>query len=219
MNTKLEAVRSWSRFEGIVPLVSLPTVLLPHVGAPFQLKETAARDAVRAAVREDSLICLRGAAGLAFTPDPAPELATLAKVIAFEDREDETIVVMKGLIRAEFTAAHSTETTLVHALAICDDYPTDSSVDRSELRKRILERLAAGCPPLTDHDMLSPAIEQILPLGTLCDVLADVAGLPEGTLRAVLQEQNVDRRCQLVLERTARRQRGQASISSVVHCN
>jgi len=199
-------------FSGNVRLFPLPNlVLFPHVIQPLHVFEPRYRALVEDALWDDRLVAIATLAspwdaGQQGRP-PLYPVACLAQITAHRLLEDGNHnMLVLGLKRVRLVRELAGGKGFREAkVECCDDlYPAGGAGLRRALHWRLRKTFSQM---LTSDTEAQQQLEQILngdvPLGVLTDVVAHTLQLCERRKRELLEERNVERRAQLLLEALA----------------
>lgn len=221
-NNRRTEVGDVAAFSGTVPVLRLPLVLLPHVVQPMQLRSEAAR---RSLLRtgEHGLVAV-----IPPEADSLPEMVCLARVTSLDESSAQNeaaplpasgeTVALRGIIRGRVLSRDGKEDasfTRVRVEAVPDRYPSHPAIDRARRRSELLHRFYELFPSPSLRETLGVLLEDELPLGVLCDLLAHAARMTDIEAADVLNELNVDARTDLVLmalQRQLRRQQAEGTV-------
>lgn len=197
-----------SEFLGSAALFPLPSaVFFPHVIFPLHIFEPRYRQMTADALDGNRLIAMvqlqPGWEALAEgeTP-PIFDMVCLSKITAEEKLPDgRYYLVLQGLSRARVRRETSTNLPYrIGELELCRD-SSEGLSDAEDQRQRelLLRHIQSLQPELAVSPMFVQALDRDLPLGVFCDVLAHALRFNPLQMQALLDELNVNRRCQLLL--------------------
>lgn len=193
-------------FAGTAPLFPLPDVVhFPHLLLPLHIFEPRYRAMVADALEGDRLLAMAllkpGAATTAGSP-PIHDVVCLGRITANQQTEDgRYYLVLQGLSRARIVREENDD--LAYRVAQLELLPDPETVfapaAANAQRRRLLLAFRSLFPKHNLDRVLRRAIKEAVPLGILCDVLADALSLDAQTAYHVLAETDVKERCRLVL--------------------
>ena len=195
-------------FSGKVRLFPLPNlVMFPHVLQPLHIFEPRYKAMLEDALTDDRLIAMAVLApGWEKHYEGRPRLkpiACLGKVVTHQEVEGERYnILLAGLRRVNILRELPPDRPFREALAeIVDDrYPAAAASDRPALQQRLLDsfrRFLPNVPEIHQH------LEELLCTGVSLGMLTDLAGyamqIPIDAKTSLLEEADVDRRCEALL--------------------
>lgn len=184
---------------GQFPLLVTQQVLLPQGMLAIRCQSTSEL-AFASGVCEQEKVVLRGATASAGALKP---VVCVARVTVRRQLECGAIwLVLKGMHRARMVSELG-EAAGVRQVTIClerDAYDPHSPVDRSLLRRRLLEHVFEAQPRLLDNPAVRTAAEFEFSLGTLCDVVAHSWLTRRDDLWDILQAVGVEDRVERLLK-------------------
>jgi uncharacterized protein len=193
-------------FTGWAPLFPLPNVVhFPHLLLPLHIFEPRYREMVGFALDSDRMIAMAllkpGFASTDGSP-PIHDVVCLGRITAEQRMPDGRFyLVLQGLSRAQVLREASGERPYrVAELELHPDQETVGSKAAADAQRlRLIGTFRKLFPRRELDRILRRAVDESVPLGVLCDVLADAMGLEAQIAHEVLAEFNVNRRCRLVL--------------------
>jgi hypothetical protein len=222
MNNRRTENDDVAAFSGTVPVLRFSGVMLPHVVQPLRLRSEADRQTVGRT----------GSSGLvAIVPadvDRVPDVVCLARIASFAEPEvhpqvtqagsEGGLVTLRGVIRGGLLSEDSRsgeDMIEVPVQALPDRYPAQPAIDRARRRMELLHQFYELFPNPSIRETLGVVLEDELPLGGLCDLLAYASQMTAAEAGEILNERNVDARTDLVLmalQRHLRRQRAEGIV-------
>lgn len=205
-------------FCGTAPLFPLDSVsLLPHVVQPLHIFEPRYRAMTEAALASDRLLAMAviepGWAIHHLERDvPICDTVCLGRITIDQRLDDgRFVIVVRGLARARIT--HELETADEFRVGrlelLTDAYPGKSAILRDHRRSELIELFDRLHPSLADTPAFAQLLQDDLPLGELCDIIAFSARLSNAAALEVLQETSVDVRSDVILRELRRELRRQ----------
>ncbi len=193
-------------FAGTAPLFPLPNIVhFPHLLLPLRIFEPRYLDLVQTALAGDRLIAMAllrpGWTTTAGSP-PIYETVCLGRISAEQQMPDgRYYLVLQGLSRAQIISEPcSGRAYRVAELELRPDEEGSLSANAADAHRRRLIGAFRKLFPRHDLDkVLRRAIEERVPLGVLCDVLADAMSLDPHLGQKVLSEFDINRRAALVM--------------------
>lgn len=197
------------QFSGKTPLFPLPNVtLFPNVLLPLHIFEPRYRCMVEDVLKSDRLIAVAllkdGWEENYESKDCAiHETVCLAQVVANECLEDGRYnLLTQGVCRARLIDEEQTD--LPYRIGrlefVEDEYPLPPVIDRIRRQQELVSAFRLIFPNLDlDGDLLS-TMEEGVPLGELCDVIAHAMRLDPFHAHRLLEQADVDQRSDLLLE-------------------
>lgn len=206
MSKPFDVREQLAAFTGSAPLFPLPDVVhFPHLLLPLHIFEPRYRQMVNDSLSDRRLIAMAllkpGWATTEGSP-PIHDTVCLGRITAEQHTADgRYYLVLQGLSRARILAEERNERPYrVAALELHPDPEATGSDDIASAQRRRLIRAFRRLFPQHDLDrVLRRAIDEAVPLGVLCDVLADAMSLDAQCAQRVLAEFDINRRCRLVL--------------------
>jgi len=193
-------------FTGCAPLFPLPNVVhFPHLLLPLHIFEPRYRQMVDESLSGTRLIAMALLKPGWVTTEGSPpihETVCLGRITADQRSADgRYYLVLQGLSRARIVREKSSDLPYrVAELRLHPDPETMISEAAAGAQRRRLIGAFRKLFPRHDLDgVLRQAIEEAVPLGILCDVLADAMSLDAEDAQQVLSEIDVNGRCRLVL--------------------
>jgi len=204
---------SADQFSGIVRLFPLPNlVLFPHVMQPLHIFEPRYRDLFREAVAGDRLIAMALLApGWEADYEGRPPLhpvACLGRIAAYHGLPDGSYnLLLSGLERVEIVRELPPLKTFREAeVSLRDDfYPDVPPEAADQLRRKFQEAFTKILPALVKtHGQVDPLTETGMSLGVLTDIISYMLDISLADKAALLTENNVHRRAEVLLDHLAR---------------
>jgi Lon protease-like protein len=196
-------------FPGSALLFPLPnSVFFPHVIFPLHIFEPRYRKMTEDALDGNRLIAMAllkpGWEELPKGTEPPIEgMVCLSKITAEEKLPDgRYYLVLEGRARARVLREAPTGLPYrIGELELCEDSSEGlSEAEDHHLREQLLRHIQSLNPELAVSPMFVQALDRDLPLGSFCDVLAHALRLPHLLTQGLLEELNVRRRSQRLLE-------------------
>ena len=197
-------------FSGIVRLFPLPNfVLFPGAIQPFHIFEDRYRDLLEDALHGDQLIAMATLQpGWEPNYDGRPPLvatACLGRVVSHTRLEDGRFnILLLGMHRIGIINELPEDRTFRSADVelLPDRYPQESSSTRPTMRRRFTETVSRYVSQAaSDQQKFENLISSDLSLGLMTDIFTSTIDFDLEFKQELLAEQNVDRRCQLLLDR------------------
>jgi Lon protease-like protein len=193
-------------FSNVTRLFPLPhLVMFPHVLLPLHIFEPRYRQMTAEALAGDRLITVVQICpppkGVSWTePVPIEEVGCLGKIIQHERLPDGRFnLLLLGRNRVRLRRELPTDKLYRTAeVEILEDLPPTESEEpaRTEL-KRLFGHLIEQQP---GHDRdFAEMLENVEPLGALCDIVSHALSLPPSIKQQLLAEPSVDRRVETIL--------------------
>jgi uncharacterized protein len=194
-------------FTGWAPLFPLPNVVhFPHLLLPLHIFEPRYRQMIGDSLSGNRLVAMAllkpGWLSTEGSP-PIHEIVCLGRITAEQHAPDgRYYLVLQGLSRARIVREKSSDRLYrVAELRLHPDPEMTTSEAAAGAQRRRLIGAFRKLFPRHDLDrVLRQAIDEAVPLGILCDVLADAMSLEAEDAQKVLSELDVNRRCRLVLQ-------------------
>lgn len=196
-------------FPGHAALFPLPgAVFFPHVIFPLHIFEPRYRKMTADALEGNRLIAMAvlkpGWEELpAGSVPPIYDMVCLSKITAEEKLPDgRYYLVLQGLSRAR--VLRELPADLPYRIGELELLPESSGAlseaEDQRLREQLVRHIQSLNPELAVSPLFVQALDRDLPLGIFCDVVAHALRLPPLPSQAMLEELNVTRRSQLLLE-------------------
>jgi len=214
MTRPVDPTEVLERFTGRAPIFPLPNVVhFPHLLLPLHIFEPRYRRMVADALEGDRLLAMAllkpGWEAASFGARPAVfDMVCLGRISAEQRLSDgRYYLVLQGLSRARITDEEELDLPYRTArMKLCRDvYTASPAVERDRWRSQLLDAFRKLHPDLDLETVFRHALECSVPLGVLCDVLADALRLPPVCAQEVLATVNVGERCALVMKRMQER--------------
>jgi len=201
------------KFRGCARLFPLPNlVLFPHVLQPLHIFEARYRDLLEEALCEDRLIAMALLApGWESDYEGRPAVhpvACLGHIVSWHRLEEGSYnVLLMGLRRVRLMRELPPRKRFREAEAqLCGDvYPPDADALRHTLQERLRKALVGALPVLPQaREQVNQLLSGDLPLGALADILSYAMEIEPQHKQALLEELDVHRRTERLLEHLAR---------------
>jgi Lon protease-like protein len=206
MSKPFDVREQLAAFTGWAPLFPLPDVVhFPHLLLPLHIFEPRYRQMAGDALSGDRMIAmalLKPGADASEESPPIHDIVCLGRVTAEQQTADgRYYLVLQGLSRARVVREEpSGRPYRIADLELHPDPETVFSSAADDAQRRRLIGAFKRLFPRHDLDrILRRAIDEAVPLGILCDVLADAMSLNAQLAQRVLSEINLNQRCRLVL--------------------
>jgi len=195
------------QFTGLAPLFPLPHVaLFPNVMLPLHVFEPRYRTMVQDVLGTDGYIALgtlKDGWELSYETKSCPVHSTLClgQIVADERLEDgRYFLLVQGLCRAHLVSEVTTKLPyrVAEVRLIPDVYPTVPVINREHRTHELVHYFQQSCPEIGQS--LLQAIDDGVPLGELCDVIAHAMKPELHHAQRLLEQVDVDQRSDLVLE-------------------
>ncbi len=197
-------------FTGCAPIFPLPNVVLfPHVPLPLHIFEPRYRAMIEDALLENRLIAmtlLRPGWETAGDDDRPSvfETGCLGR-ITVEDRlpDGRFHLILRGIARVRVVEELDVETPyrVARLEPFTDFVPPTATISREHRRLELLDGFRESAGESDLNELLLPMLDDSVPLGTLCDVLAHAMRLSAPAAQQLLDEADVDVRSDLLLNR------------------
>lgn len=209
MTSEFELSEQLTNFSGTAPVFPLPNVVLfPHSILPLHIFEDRYRKMVADALAGERLIAMALLTpGWEANYEDAPEfheMVCLGRITAEERLPSGRYnLVLTGLQRA--VAVQEQVTDLPYRTARLelyrDLYPLSTTTNRDVRRKELLLSFRRLFPGSHAEGMFARMFDADIPLGALCDMLANSLQVDFSVKQELLEEVDVDRRSELLLTR------------------
>lgn len=220
MNQPFDVQEELENFTGHAPLFPLPNVVLfPHMWLPLHVFEPRYRRLVEDALAGDHLIAM-ALMEPGWEPLYDTKLPMLHPIVGLGRIElDERLpdgrfhLALRGLCRARIeTELDSAEPYRTAELTLLPDrYPSFATIDRHHRQHELLAGALELMPELNVAPVLHKLMDASIPLGVLCDLIAQALKLHPAEAQELLSEPDVDSRSDLVLQLLRQRRRNLAS--------
>ena len=196
-------------FSGSAALFPLPNaVFFPRVIFPLHIFEHRYRKMTADVLAGDRLVAMALLKpGWQMVPEdrlpPIYETVCLSRITAEEKLPDgRYYLVLQGLSRARVVDEAETDLPYRNGrLELCGDVDAElPEAEDQQIREELLRGIQSLQAGLAVGPMFAQALDRDLPLGILCDILAHALQLAPGFCQRILEELNVRRRSQLVLQ-------------------
>jgi Lon protease-like protein len=223
MSKPFDVREQLATFAGTAPLFPLPDVVhFPHLLLPLHIFEPRYREMVADALNGERLIAMAllkpGFDTTAGSP-PIHDIVCLGRITADQQADDgRYYLVLQGLSRARILQEEPDEQAYrIAQLELLPDPESSFSPAAADAqRRRLLLAFRSLFPKHNLDRVLRRALKEAVPLGILCDVLADAMSLESQVAHQVLAETDVKERCRLVLrliqERLSAASTGDAAV-------
>jgi uncharacterized protein len=206
MSKRFDVREQLATFAGMAPLFPLPDVVhFPHLLLPLHIFEPRYREMVADALAGDRLIAMALLKPGWTTTEGSPpihDVVCLGRITGDQQTEDgRYYLVLQGLSRARILREEADEQAYrVAQLELRPDLENPfSPAAAAAQRRRLLLAFRSLYPKHNLDRVLRRALKEAVPLGILCDVLADAMSLESQVAYQVLAETDVKERCRLVL--------------------
>lgn len=209
MTSDFEVSEHLANFPGIAPVFPLPNVvLLPHLSLPLHIFEERYRRMTADALEGDGLIALcllkpGWETDYEGRPD-MHEMACLGRITASERLASGRYnIMLTGLARAAVVEEVSTDLQYRTArLELYRDlYPPTAHNNRDNRRKELLFSFRRLFPKAHAESMFMRLFDAEIPLGALCDIIANALQIDAAAKQELLEEIDVDQRSERLVER------------------
>lgn len=212
---KLSTEFDVTRFSGTAPIFPLPaTVLFPHMSLPLHIFEPRYRALLADALDGERVIALallqNPVSGPSWSKPAEPsihEMCCLARIAAHEALPDgRSNIVLQGLHRAVVIEELSVaEPYRVAQLELYKDlYPSEPVIDRDHRRRELLLGFRKLLKHADAESVIGQLFESAIPLGTLCDIIANILRIAPAARQELLDEVDADQRSELLLTHVRR---------------
>jgi Lon protease-like protein len=223
MSKPFDVREQLATFAGTAPLFPLPDVVhFPHLLLPLHIFEPRYREMVADALAGERLIAMAllkpGWTTTDYSP-PIHDTVCLGRITADQQTEDgRYYLVLQGLSRARIVQEEPDEQAYRIAQLELQPDPENpfSGAAADAQRRRLLLAFRSLFPKHNLDRVLRRALKEAVPLGILCDVLADAMSLESQVAYQVLAETDVKERCRLVLRLIEERLNAPTSADGVV---
>jgi uncharacterized protein len=206
MSKPFDVREQLAAFTGWAPLFPLPNVVhFPHLLLPLHIFEPRYRQMVGDSMEGSRLIAMALLKPGFETTEGSPPIhdtVCLGRITAEQTVPDgRYYLVLQGLSRARIVRESASDKMYrIAELTLHPDSETVASETAAAAQRRRLIGAFRKLYPRHDLDrVLRRAIDEAVPLGILCDVLADAMVLEAQEAQKVLTELDINRRCGLVL--------------------
>lgn len=182
--------------------------LFPNVLLPLHIFEPRYRCMVEDVLKSDRLIAIAmlkegWEANYESKECPVHETVCLAQVIAEECLDDGKFnLLTQGICRARLIGEDQTDLPyrVGHLEVVEDEYPLPPVIDRIRRQQELVSAFRQIFPNLDLDSALQSSMEEGVPLGELCDVIAHAMRLDPFHAHRLLEQADVDQRSDLILE-------------------
>jgi Lon protease-like protein len=206
MSKPFDVREQLATFAGTAPVFPLPDVVhFPHLLLPLHIFEPRYREMVADALEGERLIAMALLKPGHTTTEGSPPIhdtVCLGRITADQQTEDgRYYLVLQGLSRARIIQEEPDEQAYrIAQLELQPDPESPFSPAAADAqRRRLLLAFRSLFPKHNLDRVLRRALKESVPLGILCDVLADAMALESQVAYQVLAETDVKERCRLVL--------------------
>jgi uncharacterized protein len=206
MSKPFDVREQLATFAGTAPLFPLPDVVhFPHLLLPLHIFEPRYREMTADALAGDRLIAMALLKPGSTTTEGSPpihDVVCLGRITADQQTKDgRYYLVLQGLSRARIVREE--DDALPYRVAQLELQPDPESpfskAAAAAQRRRLLLAFRSLFPKHNLDRVLRRALKEAVPLGILCDVLADAMSLESQVAYRVLAQTDVKERCRLVL--------------------
>jgi len=196
-------------FSCVTPLFPLPNVtLFPNVMLPLHIFEPRYRCMVEDVLHSDRVLAIASLKdgweeNYESKQCEIHKTVCLAQVVTEERQQDGRIhLLTQGVCRAKLTSEQDTDRPyrIGHVEVVEDEYPLPPVIDRIRRQQELVSAFRQIFPKLDLDAALLSTMEEGVPLGELCDVIAHAMRLDPFHARQLLEQSDVDQRSDLVLE-------------------
>jgi uncharacterized protein len=219
MSKPFDVREQLATFAGTAPLFPLPDVVhFPHLLLPLHIFEPRYREMVADALAGERLIAMALLEpGFTTTRGSLPihDVVCLGRITAEQRTEDgRYYLVLQGLTRARVVQEEPDEQAYrIAQLELLPDAENPFSPAAADAqRRRLLLAFRSLFPKHNLDRVLRRALNEAVPLGILCDVLADAMSLESQIAYQVLAETDVKERCRLVMSLIEERLRATSAV-------
>ncbi len=207
MNSQFDPAVELTDFSGTAPIFPLPhVVLFPHLSLPLHVFEERYRQLAADVLAGERLIALAllqpGWEPHYDQRPPTHQMTCLGRIIAEERLPSGRFnIVVKGVARAAQIDEPATATPYrVGRFEIYRDFYDRAPLhDRDQRRCELVQAFRRLFPRFRHDPMFTQIMEADIPLGVLCDLLANVLRIGAAKKQEILEELEVDKRSDLVL--------------------
>lgn len=209
MKSRPEASEELAHFSGMAPIFPLPNVVLfPHLPLPLHIFEERYRKMTADALHGDRLIAMALLQpGWEADYDGTPaihEMVCLGKIVAEERLSSGRYnLILQGIQRA--VVVEEPPTDLPYRVGrfelYRDFYPKNGRVNHEVRHKELLLSFRRLFPRHQTDALFTQVLDADIPLGVLCDILANALKIDPFAKQEILEELDVDLRSELVLTR------------------
>ena len=208
MNSQADLDGGLQQFCGQAPLFPLPdAVFFPHALLPLHVFEPRYRKMVGDALDAERVIAmalLKPGWESVYEEKTAPIFDTvcLGRISAHERLDDGRYnLILQGLSRATVIDEKQDDRPYrVARLDVSSDhYPAQPVIDRCHRQRELLLGFRELFPKIDLDHVLHQSLDAEIPLGQMCDVLAQALKLEPSIAQNLLEEVNVDLRSDMVL--------------------
>jgi uncharacterized protein len=205
MSKPFDVREQLATFAGTAPLFPLPDVVhFPHLLLPLHIFEPRYREMTADALAGDRLIAMALLKPGWTTTEGSPaihETVCLGRITADQQTEDgRYYLVLQGLSRARIVREEDEGAYRVAQLELQPDLENPFPPAAADAqRRRLLLAFRSLFPKHNLDRVLRRALKEAVPLGILCDVLADALSLESQVAYQVLAETDVKQRCRVIL--------------------
>jgi Lon protease-like protein len=206
MSKPFDVREQLATFTGWAPLFPLPNVVhFPHLLLPLHIFEPRYRQMVGDSLTGSRLIAMALLKPGWVTTEGSPPIhdtVCLGRITAEQFAPDgRYYLVVQGLSRARVVREEAAD--LPYRVAEMTLHPDPEKVTSEAAaaaqRRRLIGTFRKLFPRHDLDQVLRRAIKEAVPLGILCDVLADAMALEPQDAQKVLAELDINRRCGVVL--------------------
>jgi Lon protease-like protein len=213
MKSHHEFAADLTGFHGVAPIFPLPNVVLfPYTALPLRIFEARYREMVAQALSERRLIAI-ALLKPGWEPDyegrpQIHEMVCLGRITSDERLESgEYNIVLTGIHRA--VVVNELENDLPYRVGQLelyrDFYAADPLMKRETRHQELMLGFRKLFPRNRADSLFSQVLEAGIPLGVACDLLASAVRLSLVDRQLLLEELDVDLRCELLLEKIRER--------------
>ncbi|MEO1994850.1 MAG: LON peptidase substrate-binding domain-containing protein [Planctomycetaceae bacterium] len=209
MSPQFEISNPLASFSGRSPLFPLPeAVLLPHVLVPLHIFEPRYREMTADALNGEGVIATARLQATSTDSVVCPTISQtvcLGRIAGWKRLTDgRYYILLQGVARAQIIREISDNQSLYRVAELrllADDESNLTPEIQDNLRHDLMSVYQDVCPQIEVNQLFQTAYTSAVSLGALCDVLAHSLAGPPGWTQQILEQSDVKRRAELLLER------------------